>query len=78
MEDQNIENFNEEELIIYNYLNEEDKEEKTRTVSDLKDKILELEKMKDLIPKIEEKDQKMADDLIKQYFEEKEKDKEKK
>ena len=78
MEDQNTENFNEEELIIYNYLNEEDKEEKTRTVSDLKDKILELEKMKDLIPKIEEKDQKMADDLIKQYFEEKEKDKEKK
>ena len=78
MEDQNIENFNEEELIIYNYLNEEDKEEKTRTVSDLKDKIIELEKMKDLIPKIEEKDQKMADDLIKQYFEEKEKDKEKK
>ena len=78
MEDQNIENFNEEELIIYNYLNEEDKEEKIRTVSDLKDKILELEKMKDLIPKIEEKDQKMADDLIKQYFEEKEKDKEKK
>ena len=78
MEDQNIENFNEEELIIYNYLNEEDKNEKTRTVSDLKDKILELEKMKDLIPKIEEKDQKMADDLIKQYFEEKEKDKEKK
>ena len=78
MEDQNIDNFNEEELIIYNYLNEEDKEEKTRTVSDLKDKIIELEKMKDLIPKIEEKDQKMADDLIKQYFEEKEKDKEKK
>ena len=78
MEDQNLENFNEEELIIYNYLNEEDKNEKTRTVSDLKDKILELEKMKDLIPKIEEKDQKMADDLIKQYFEEKEKDKEKK
>ena len=78
MEDQNIENFNEEELIIYNYLKEEDKNEKTRTVSDLKDKILELEKMKDLIPKIEEKDQKMADDLIKQYFKEKEKDKEKK
>ncbi len=78
MEDQNTENFNEEELIIYNYLNEEDKSERSRAVSDLKDKILELEKMKDLIPKIEEKDQKMADDLIKQYFEEKEKDKEKK
>ena len=78
MEDQNTENFNEEELIIYNYLNEEDKSERNRAISDLKDKILELEKMKDLIPKIEEKDQKMADDLIKQYFEEKEKDKEKK
>lgn len=78
MEDQNTENFNEEDLIIYNYLNEEDKSERSRAVSDLKDKILELEKMKDLIPKIEEKDQKMADDLIKQYFEEKEKDKEKK
>jgi len=78
MEDQNTENFNEEELIIYNYLNEEDKSERSRAVSDLKDKILELEKMKDLIPKIEEKDQKMADDLIKQYFEEKEKGKEKK
>lgn len=78
MEDQNTEYFNEEELIIYNYLNEEDKSERSRAVSDLKDKILELEKMKDLIPKIEEKDQKMADDLIKQYFEEKEKDKEKK
>ena len=75
MEDQNTEYFNEEELIIYNYLNEEDKSERSRAVSDLKDKILELEKMKDLIPKIEEKDQKMADDLIKQYFEEKEKDK---
>mgnify|MGYP006873064751 CR=1 FL=1 len=78
MEDQNTENFNEEELIIYNYLNEEDKEERTKTISDLNDKILELKKMKDLIPKIEEKDQKMADDLIKKYFEEKEKDKEKK
>jgi len=77
MDDQNTENFNEEELIIYNYLNEEDKNEKSKTQSDLQDKILELKKMKDLIPKIEEKDQKMADDLIKQYFEEKEKEKEK-
>ena len=77
MDDQNTENFNEEELIIYNYLNEEDKNEKSKTQSDLQDKILELKKMKDLIPKIEEKDQKMADDLIKQYFEEKEKEKDK-
>lgn len=77
MDDQSTENFNEEELIIYNYLNEEDKNEKSKTQSDLQDKILELKKMKDLIPKIEEKDQKMADDLIKQYFEEKEKEKDK-
>ena len=65
----NIKNFSEEELIIYKYLTEKDK---PKIKLDLKDKISEIKKLKDLIPKAEENEQKITENLIKEYFEEKE------
>ena len=65
-----IANFNEEELIIYTYLN--GGENKSKTKKDLENKISELSKLKDSIPKIEENDQNLTNNLIKKYFEEKE------
>ena len=65
-----IANFNEEELIIYTYLN--GGENKSKTKKDLENKISELSKLKDSIPKIEENDQNLTNNLIKEYFEEKE------
>jgi len=65
-----ISNLNEEELIIYKYLNEGENKSKTKT--HLENKISELSKLKDSIPKIEENDQILTNNLIKKYFEEKE------
>ena len=65
-----ISNFNEEELIIYKYLNEGENKSKTKT--DLENKISELSKLKDSIPKIEENGRILTNNLIKKYFEEKE------
>ena len=65
-----IANLNEEELIIYTYLN--GGENKLKTKTDLENKISELTKLKDSIPKIEENDQNLTNNLIKEYFEEKE------
>lgn len=65
----NLKNISEEELIIYKYLTENDKQ---ILKTDLEDKISELKKLRDLIPKIDENEQKKAENLIKQYFEEKE------
>ena len=65
-----IANLNEEELIVYTYLNGGENKSKTKT--DLENKISELTKLKDSIPKIEENDQNLTNNLIKEYFEEKE------
>ena len=67
--DEKLKNFTDQELIIYKYLTEYNNQ---KIKTDIENKISDLEKQKDLIPKIEEKEQKLADDLIKNYFVEKE------
>ena len=62
-------NLNKEELIIYNYLTEQNKE---KIKTDLQNKLSGLKKEIDLIPKIEEKDENLTNNLIKNYFQEKE------
>ena len=64
-----IENFNEEELIIYKYLIGENNQ---NIKSDLEKKISELKILNESIPKIDENDQNLANNLINQYFKEKE------
>ena len=68
-QDEITKNLNEEELVIYKYLNGDNK---SIIKTDLETKISELKKVKDSIPKIDEKEQILANNLIKQYFEEKE------
>ena len=72
IKNEKIKNFNEEELIIYKYLIGENNQ---KIKSDLENKILEAKKVNDSIPKIEENEQNLANNLIKNYFEEKENNK---
>ena len=67
--EEKIENFNEEELIIYKYLIGENNQ---NIKSDLEKKISELKILNESIPKIDENEQNLANNLIKKYFEEKE------
>ena len=69
IKDEKIKNLNKEELIIYNYLTEQNKE---KIKSDLQNKLSGLKKEIDLIPKIEEKDENLTNNLIKNYFQDKE------
>lgn len=66
--DDELKNFNEQELIIYKYLMEKNNQ---NLKIDIENKISQFEKQKDLIPKIEEKDQNLADNLIKNFYQEK-------
>ena len=67
-----VEKFNEEELIIYKYLIGDNNQ---KLKSDLRNKISEMKKINDSIPKIEKNEQNLTNDLIKNYFEEKENNK---
>ena len=67
--DEKIKDLNEQELIIYKYLTEYNS---PKIKLDIENQISEIKKQKDLIPKIEEKEQNLADNLINNYFEEKE------
>ena len=69
IKDEKIKNLNKEELIIYNYLTEQNKE---KIKTDLQNKLSGLKKEIDLIPKIEEKDENLTNNLIKNYFQDKE------
>ena len=69
IKDEKINNLNEGELIIYRYLTENNKE---NIKTELENKLSNLKKEKDLIPEIEEKDENLTNDLIKNYFREKE------
>ena len=69
IKDEKMKNLNKEELIIYNYLTEQNKE---KIKTDLQNKLSGLKKEIDLIPKIEEKDENLTNNLIKNYFQDKE------
>ena len=74
IKDEKIKDFNEEESIIYKYLIEGENKQKFKT--DLENKILDLKNLDESIPKIEEKEQNIVNNLVKNYFQEKEEEKE--